>query len=184
MLQHTLGLSVEVTSAGTYARVGEGIAEPMAALLQEQGVNNSHFVARQLTEDHVRHANLVLAMTRDHRKATVEVWPAAVRHAFTLREFVRLLQAVDESELPDGDSAMRLAAAVPLATAQRHQQHQPVELDDVADPYRRSAADYLAAYAEIEEAVSSIGASVTGVTAPAARAVPPDGPVLQSPLAG
>lgn len=182
LLGTALGPSVEAASAGTYALAGAGIAEPMAVHLREQGVDSTHFVARQLSEDQVRGADLVLAMTRGHRAASVEVWPASVRRAFTLREFARLLHAVDGSELPDGVPAARLAASVPLASAQRHQLKQPTELDDIADPYRGSAADYLSAFTEIDEAVRSIAASVSVLTTAVASAASPVGSGPPSPV--
>jgi protein-tyrosine phosphatase len=39
----------------------------------------------------LKEADLILPMTRNQRGLVVELWPAAVRRTFTLREFARLL---------------------------------------------------------------------------------------------
>ena len=119
------GPSVRVSSAGTHALVGHSISEPMAALLLDSGVEPDSFEARRLSEQMLKEADLVLAMTRAQRGLVVELWPAAVRRTFTLREFARLLSWVDPSALPAGTPAERLRAAIPLAAAERGRERTP-----------------------------------------------------------
>ncbi len=76
------------------------------------------FEARRLSEQMLREVGLILAMTRAQRGIVVELWPAAVRRTFTLREFARLLSRIDPSALPAGTPADRLRAAIPLASAE------------------------------------------------------------------
>jgi protein-tyrosine phosphatase len=95
-------------------------------------------------------------MTRAQRGLVVELWPAAVRRAFTLREFARLLSWIDPSALPAGTPADRLRAAIPLAVAQRGRERKPADEDDVTDPYRLSNAVYADSFAQIRSAVDRI----------------------------
>jgi len=135
LLRRHLGPSVTVESAGTFGLVREPIAAPMAKLLAESGVDIDGFAARRLTAGLTQQADLVLAATRAHRSLVVEECPSAVRRTFTLREFARLLTAVDAVALPTGTPADRLRPAVPLAAAQRGRWRVPSSEDDVLDPY-------------------------------------------------
>lgn len=138
LLAARLGPSVSVQSAGTRALVGEPVHGPMQALMLEQGADPEGFRARQLTEQHAREADLVLALTRSHRAAAVDVWPGAVRRTFTLREFARIAAHLTGSGGDGADPGARLAALVPVAAASRAS-HPPAgpEEDDVVDPYLR-----------------------------------------------
>jgi protein-tyrosine phosphatase len=100
---------------------------------------------------------LVLPMTRAHRALVVELWPAAVRRTFTLREFARLLSLVDGLKLPTGTPAERLRAAIPIAAAQRGRERTSPDQDDVVDPFRRSNAVYVDSFTQITSAVDDIG---------------------------
>ena len=156
LLASKLGPTVSVSSAGTHALVGHPISEPMAALLRDSGVEPDSFEARRLSEQMLKEADLVLSMTRAQRGLVVELWPAAVRRTFTLREFARLLSWVDPSALRAGTPAERLRAAIPLAAAERGRKQSSPDEDDVVDPFRRSNAVYSDSFAQITSAVDSI----------------------------
>jgi protein-tyrosine phosphatase len=147
---------VIVSSAGTHALIGHPISDPMAGLLLDSGLEPAPFEARRLSEQMLKEADLVLTMTRDQRGLVVELLPAAVRRAFTLREFARLLSAVDPAALPAGPPAERLRAAIPLAAAGRGRQRMSPEEDDVVDPFRLSNAVYAASFAQIRSAVETV----------------------------
>ena len=117
MLSSRLGPTVRVSSAGTDALVGQPISAPMAALLRDSGVKPDSFEACRLSEQMLKEADLVLPLTRAQRGLVVEVWPAAVRRTFTLREFARLVSRIDQSKLPAGTLAERLRTAIPLTAA-------------------------------------------------------------------
>ena len=104
----------------------------------------------------LKEADLILSMTRAQRGLVVELWPAAVRRTFTLREFARLLSWVDPSALPAGTPAERLRAAIPLAAAERGRERTSPDEDDVVDPFRLSNAVYANSFAQIASAVDSI----------------------------
>ena len=156
LLASKLGPTVRVSSAGTHALVGHPISEPMAALLLDSGVEPDSFEARRLSEQMLKEADLVLAMTRAQRGLVVELWPAAVRRTFTLREFARLLSWVDPSALPAGTPAERLRAAIPLAVAERGRERTPPDEDDVVDPFRLSDAVYANSFEQIVAAVDTV----------------------------
>jgi protein-tyrosine phosphatase len=156
LLARDLGPTVFVSSAGTHALVGQPISEPMARLLRSNGVDETKFAARRLTESLMKDADLVLTLTRAQRSLAVELWPPAVRRTFTVREFARLLEELDWSALRDGTPAERLGAAMPLAAAQRGLRRASAQDDDVIDPFRLSDDIYAASFAEIASAVNVI----------------------------
>jgi protein-tyrosine phosphatase len=127
----------------------------MARLLRSNGVDEEKFAARSLTESLVKKADLVLALTRAQRSLVVELWPPAVRRAFTLREFARLLEEMDAASLPEGTTAERLRAAMPIAVARRGFKRASAN-DDVVDPFRLSDEVYTTSFMEITAAVRII----------------------------
>ena len=163
LLASGLGESAEVGSAGVMALVGHPIDPEMLRRLQGQ-LDGSGFVARQVTEPMLRQADLILALTRQHRARILEIAPSAVRRTFTLREFARMLRFVDHSNTaPAATPGERLRAIVPLAAAGRTLTPRvPGEQDDVADPYGRGGAAYDAAIAGIREATDTIIRAATG----------------------
>jgi protein-tyrosine phosphatase len=130
----------EVASAGTRGLVGEPV-QPYAAEAMST-LDSSAFRARRLVAELVEEADLVLTATRVHRGEAVTLAPRAAARTFTLREFDRLLSAVDASGLPEG-AEERARALVPLAARQRGlvRADRP-EDDDVDDPYGGPAAGY------------------------------------------
>jgi low molecular weight protein-tyrosine phosphatase len=156
LLANQLGPAVSVSSAGTHALVGHPISEPMAALLRRIGVEPEPFEALRLSEQLLKGADLILPMTRAQRGFIVELWPAAVRRTFTLREFARLLATVDPSALPRGTTADRLHAAIRLAAAERGRWRTSPEDDDVVDPFRRADQVYGESFKQIRDAVEQI----------------------------
>jgi len=176
MLRHALAERLgdnasiyDVSSAGTGALVDYPIQEHAAALLAEQGVDVDEFYARQLDAELLEHADLLLAMTREHRAAAATEAPATIRRLFTLREFARLASAAGELD-PSLPPVERARALVEAAAGQRGMVRpgQPAD-DDVPDPYGRPADAYRLPFALIGEAVEVIAdlmAPVSGFAAP------------------
>lgn len=153
-----LAPAIEVASAGTGAMVGWPMTDEMAALVAAQGVDPRSFEARQLAPGMVQQADLVVALTRRHRSAIVELVPAAVRRTFTLRELARLVADVDPAALPGANAttADRLRALVPLAASRRGlTAHKPAD-DDVVDPYRGGAELYQTSFGQLLPAVEAL----------------------------
>ena len=156
--------NVEVHSAGTSALVGAPIDGPVAELLREAGVDPTDFTARRLVPEHVRAADLVLVMTREHRSAVVAVEPAAVRRTLLLREAAVLATAITREGWPidvSGEAAARLAALPRLAGRHRPDIARMSDLE-VEDPYQRSTDVYQRSVAVITEAVDALAAALVG----------------------
>ncbi|MGC0368416.1 low molecular weight phosphatase family protein [Microbacterium sp. SLBN-111] len=169
LLEHELGELgfVEISSAGTGALVDHGIPEPGLRLLGSDGLDGTAHRARQLTPSIVRDADLVLAMSREHRKAIVEMTPAATRRTFTIRELARVAEFVgaagDALTEAGGTPEDRMRAAVLLAAVQRGLAPQPEDPaeSDVIDPYRRSDEAYAESFDQIRPAATTIAKYLT-----------------------
>lgn len=162
------GTDVVVSSAGTRAVVGAAVSAPMVPLVRGAGASVEGFAARQLTVDHIREADLVLAATRGHRSAIVELVPAAVRRTFTVLELARLVAHIDPSVLhAAGTTGDRVRALPQLAAAVRHVAGHGV--DDVDDPIGGTDAVYQASYDQLAPAVTTIATALLGWS-PAASA--------------
>ncbi|MFB6609732.1 low molecular weight phosphatase family protein [Agromyces sp. NPDC056379] len=156
---------VSVGSAGTIAMVGERMPPEAAALAARFGATDAAaHRARQLDEQLIRDADLVLALAREHRRFVVETVPAATRTTFTLREFAHLAASVSEADLADIDPAPRgegvrqcLGAVVAATAALRGVVEPLASVDDldVIDPYRRGASVYEESAAQLVPAVRS-----------------------------
>lgn len=136
------GLDVRVHSAGTGALIGESMTEQNQRIASDLGVTDGPgHRARQLEIEHLRSADLILALSREHRRQIVELLPRASRQTFTLREFARLAVEVSDEDLATlrGLEAERMRGAVELV-AQLRGTLPPLENaadDDVVDPYRQ-----------------------------------------------
>lgn len=150
---------VQVSSAGTGALVGHGVSEPMARLLRGAGALPEGFAARQLADDLVREAGLVLTATAAHRSEVVSLVPAAVRRTFTVRELGRLAERIPRGSLEGSTIAERLAALVAAVPAYRAASAQgPL---DVVDPWRHPEGVYQRSFDEIFSAVLPLVGAVS-----------------------
>lgn len=73
-------------SAGTHAVVSHPMHHDAEAVLAQLGGSASNFAARQLTRKVVSQADLIITMTRSHRRSVLEVAPNKLRSTFTLTE--------------------------------------------------------------------------------------------------
>lgn len=141
--------AVVVESAGTQALVGSPMPREAAALSIHHGGDPEGHSARQLTPEHVRSADLVLAMAAEHRSAAVRLLPRASQNAFTLTEFAALLESAEQNQpaAPGDfaalDKAEKLRSAVKWASRRRgYLPPEDAAPGDVVDPYRRSEGVY------------------------------------------
>lgn len=155
------GLPVRVHSAGTAALIGDPMTEQNQIIARELGVTDeAEHRARQLSADHLSDSDLVLALTRDHRRQIVELLPRASRKVFTLREFARLAAAFDFGETPLDPSLSvegRMREAVEFVAQLRGTVPPPLEPadDDVVDPYRRDDEVYARSAQQIVPSVNA-----------------------------
>jgi protein-tyrosine phosphatase len=183
-----------VASAGTAAVVGAGMTPEAQAVLAGGGWSGGPaHVARQLTPGLVASADLVLALTREHRRAVVQLDPAAVGRTFTLREFGYVVTCLTEEMLSETARRLAVAAEPEAAAAETGAFASAVGLEetalrtataavatwkgavpgadpeqfDVRDPYGQPLAAYAEAAVRMLPAVDSIWDYVTAFAAAA-----------------
>ncbi|MER5948240.1 MULTISPECIES: protein-tyrosine-phosphatase [unclassified Streptomyces] len=159
------GLIVE--SAGTWGHEGAPMEANAEAVLADFGADASGFVGRELLDDHVIRADLVLTATRDHRAQVISMGHSAGLRTFTLKEFTRLVRAIDPATLPDPVEAgvvERARSLVRAAAALRGWLLAPsVEADEVYDPYGAPLPFFQSVGSEISEALDPVVSALTGV---------------------
>jgi protein-tyrosine phosphatase len=154
---------VAVTSAGTRAMVGRPMTEESRLITEFHGADPERFVARQLSEQLVAEADLVITAAREHRDAVLDLRPGALRRTFTLRELARIVThrsfAPDElREYPVESTQDLVRRAAAFRAASRAES--PAD-DDVADPYGRGAAHYAAMAEQVVPAVRAIASALS-----------------------
>ena len=161
------GAAIVVSSAGTAAELGQPMTAQTARLADEYGADPAGHVARQLTADMVAGSDLVLTLTRDHRRQVVSLHPRATRYTFALTEFARVLQhlSTDDAEGRDAlgplDRAQSPSELLPPLVEQlslRRGLAPPPDdpsVDDVVDPYRRSDEVYASTGRHIADSLTT-----------------------------
>jgi protein-tyrosine phosphatase len=181
-LDQVLPGGFEVRSAGTRALVGDPVQPLSADIIHTFGGTAEGFAARQLTGKILRPVDVVLTMTSAHRGEVLQLDASLLKRTFTIREFARMLDVLEERETPPsggntqpGGSAQpggehrgnhhhRISANTELwralparAASVRHLALAPEAADnDVVDPYRRSADYYRQMEDELAPAIISV----------------------------
>lgn len=165
-------LGVRVASAGTHGLEGYGMTPEAQRLATSLGVDAelaSAHRARYLTAAELGSPDLILAMSREHRRRIVELDPSRLRAAFTVREFARLAADTPDDDIAADaaaagtEASARLRAAVAAVTAMRGMSAPPTDPadDDVIDPYRRSWETYQLSAQQLVPAVDQVVRVVT-----------------------
>ena len=169
-LQTRLGEQAErvvVESAGTWGHTGSPMEPYALGTLASYGLDGRDFRARELVAEHVAGADLVLGATREHRAAAVILHPRAAARTFTLREFARLVTAVDPRALPEDDLLARARGLVRAAVAQRGVLPPDRPRDDhLRDPYNAPASAFMVCGDLIAGALRGPLDLLTGVRGP------------------
>ncbi|RFA15803.1 hypothetical protein B7R21_03620 [Subtercola boreus] len=169
------GRSVRVQSRGTHARVGSPMDPPAARQSVAMGGDPSGHEAAQLVQDDLRDADLVVAMTLDHRAAAARMFPAASKKSVTLLELKRLIDYLEPGS-GGGAAGRRASPRDSLATLLATRSSVPsVRHDDdlsIPDPFRRSSGAHAKVAREIQSAVSTL-AGWLGSVLPAVEPAPP-----------
>lgn len=156
-----------VESAGTWGHEGAPMEQNAETVLADFGADASGFKGRELLDGHVIHADLVLTATRDHRAQVISMGHSAGLRTFTLKEFTRLVRAIDPATLPDplqDGLAERARALVRAAAALRGWLLAPTaDADEVHDPYGAPLTFFRAIGEEINEALGPVVTALTGV---------------------
>ncbi|MEV8268621.1 low molecular weight phosphatase family protein [Microbacterium sp. NPDC076911] len=169
--------SPRVTSAGTRGLPAAEMTAEAQRLATERGVSEPDAAAhrsRFLTEKHLDSPDLILAMTREHRRDIAELAPSRLRSTFTVREFARLYEATSPEQIraaadaagPDASARVRAMAAT--VAGQRGLALPPEDPadDDVIDPFRRSWKTYELSADQLVPAIDAVVAAINLALAP------------------
>lgn len=169
----------EVTSAGTRAMVDDPMQPISADIVRTFGGRPDHFAARQLTPRILRGVDLVLTMTSAHRGEVLQLDASLLKRTFTIREFARMLDVLDEragdlaadggtgvvrstTDADDGGTPLAANAAywrgLPARAAGVRHLSLPADSseNDIVDPYRRDPAVYRQMEDQLAPAIVSI----------------------------
>jgi protein-tyrosine phosphatase len=135
MLADRLGSAARVSSAGVRAREGDVAAEASQVLAEHRGLDLAGHRSRPVTPELVVGSDLVLTMSERQRDRCSPLAPRAASKVFTVREFARLADAVDDGDAPDAP-ADRLGWLTEQAHLARPRSFPPPDGDDVPDPIR------------------------------------------------
>lgn len=164
VLQRRFGAEAPIVdSAGTQGWEGSPAQPESVVAAGEREVDIEAHVARLLTPAMVERADLVVAMAGEHRDAVVRATPGAAGRTFTLKELVRLAQA-----LPPADVSASIGDRVAEADALRRGGFTGNPRDeDVADPLGQGQDTYRAIAWELDELIHRLDDGLFGpVTAP------------------
>ncbi|MET4589407.1 low molecular weight phosphatase family protein [Arthrobacter sp. 754] len=163
-----------VTSAGTRAMVGDPMQPLSGDIVRTYGGNPDGFVSRQLTSKILRGVDLVLTMTSGHRGEVLQLDASLLKRTFTIREFARMLDVLDDRADSAADSANQGHAAadggdplsantafwrgLPARAASVRHLSLPADSaeNDIIDPYRRSPDIYRQMEDELAPAIVSV----------------------------
>ncbi len=159
-------LAPHIASAGTRGLPAAPMTREAAHLAVQLGVPPADAAAhrsRFLQESDLETPDLVLAMSREHRKRVVELDPSRVRTTFTIREFARLARAIPPQQLRSAAReagsapAERLRGAILALSSYRGMaapSDDPAD-DDVVDPYRQPWDVYLRSAKQLVPAIDA-----------------------------
>jgi protein-tyrosine phosphatase len=154
-----------VASAGTTGWEGSAAMPESVEAAEERGVDISSHVARRLIRGDVFDADVVVAMAAEHRDAVSRAMPEAADRTFTLKELVRLLEALPPPTGPD-DLPDRVARADDVRrggfAGNPHD-------EDIVDPLGLPLESFRAIAWELDEWTVRLAQSLYG-SAPAAAA--------------
>jgi len=158
------GTDLRIESAGIAALVGEPADAQTISIGKRLGADLSEHVARQVTIEDLREADLILAATREIRSRIVQLHPPAIRYTFTIRQAGRVL--ANASETFDADDYREDGVLAGLARF-INQHRGPVGRsqisdEDVVDPYLESRKLHELAAQQIVPAISTLADTLDG----------------------
>ena len=157
---------VSVSSAGTHGLDAAPMTTQAVRLATDLGADpedaNTHR-SRFLREQDLVSPDLIIALSREHRRRILDMAPARMTQTFPAREFARLAEAVSDDDIRHAAEGLeapaeRMRAAVQRVSSMRGAARPPRDprADDVVDPYRRSWATYQRSAAELVPAIDQI----------------------------
>jgi protein-tyrosine phosphatase len=142
------GKRAEVSSAGTSGWDGSPAMPESVDAAAGRETDISEHRARRLSRGMIESADLILGMTAEHRDRAAWMVPEAASRSFTLKELVRLLEALPP-EVEGGEALReRIAAADELRRSGFAGNPQD---EDVIDPLGLPASTYRAVAWELDD---------------------------------
>ena len=162
-----------VRSAGTAAWEGSGAMPESVAAAAERGVDIRGHEARTMSTAMLEEADLVLGMATEHREEVARLVPAAAGRVFTLKELVRLLEALPP---PGPGTTPTLAGRIALADDLRRKGFEGNPHDeDVKDPLGTPLETYRAIAWELKGWIDRLADLLIGVAPVRSAAGPSEG---------
>jgi protein-tyrosine-phosphatase len=147
----------EVASAGTMGWTGSGADPNSIEVAAEHGIDISDHRAREVSDDDVTRSTLILAMAPEHARAFER---EARSRTFTLKELVRLLEALPPSEDAPG---RRLSQRIAEADELRRRGFEGDPRDDgIVDPLGMSIDGFRAVSGELDAWCSRLADGLVG----------------------
>ena len=145
----------DVASAGTMGWVGSGADPNSVEAAAELGVDISGHRAREVSDEDVARSTLILAMAPEHARA---FGGEARERTFTLKELVRLLEA-----LPEGAPGQGLEQRIAAANRLRAQGFPGHPRDEgIMDPLGKPLAAFRAVATELDRWCSRLTVGLFG----------------------
>jgi len=129
------------SSAGTGALVGHGVYEHVANELIKRGYNPEGFASRQLNEQIIENATIILVAEKVHADWIVREWPQHHAKIKLLKQVARIREDARRAE--------------PLSYLYSYGAR-PLDTDRLEDPYRRGPAAAKVAVDEVEQSLRVI----------------------------
>ena len=165
-LDQVLPGGFEVRSAGTRAMVGGPIQPLSADIVRMYGGTDKAFAARQLTAKILRDTDIVLTMTSKHRGEVLQLDASLLKRTFTIREFARMLEALEErdaaampplaSEKASDAGTLWRGLSARLASVRHLALAADSADNEVIDPYKRGPEVYRQMEDELAPAILTI----------------------------
>ena len=130
------------TSAGTSALSGSRVYRHVGKQLDERGYDISGYRAKQLTEDMVERATLILVAEAEHADWIIREWPQYHHKVHLIKQVANLKQEIGSE-------------AEPISYLYSHNQ-EPRTSDNIGDPYRQGKEAARIAVDEIENSLFEI----------------------------
>jgi protein-tyrosine phosphatase len=141
---------VRVESSGVSGWEGSPPTPEAVDAVAEYGLDISGHQARRLTRAMAEAADLVVAMSSEHRNAVARLVPQVARRTFTIKELVYLLESSPAGEA-EGSAGQQLRAAADRAAALREGSPGMELMDeDIADPLGLGIESFRATAWELE----------------------------------
>ncbi len=147
--------AAHVHSAGVHAHDGDPAAAGTQRLARRRGLDLSAHRSRPVSGRLLSGADLVLTMSERQRDHCASVSAGLGSRTFTLREFVRLIAALDGDDGPS-EAADRIRWLRDQAHFARPRSARPRDREDVADPIRQGPSAWRRLGRDLDELVGAI----------------------------